>query len=108
RGESAQAWLHRGRWVVQCPHCRADVQLAFERTPLFMCSACWNEDTGGAWRPVAFPEERAQIEALLTMRRRRQHQNWTPGEGIDDLLGQNRRLAADGLLEAADEHRRDA
>jgi hypothetical protein len=92
------ATVHEGRWIVSCPDCRTDHQIAFDQDALYMCANCWNESLGGEWRRVAFPVEREAIEAVLMERRRRVHQNWTAGESLVELREQNQALAPEGIV----------
>ena len=82
------AWLYNDRWIAECPegHNR---QLVFEATPLYMCCECWNVGAGGLYREVAFPAERADIEAAIAVRPMPVNRNWLPSETVADLLAEN-------------------
>lgn len=81
------AFVYRDQWVAGCPDCARSLQLAWESEAarLFMCTHCWNADVGGCWRPVAFPAERAAIEAALNARPHQDQRNWLPSERVEDL-----------------------
>lgn len=78
-----QVYLNHGRWVVDCPDCNG-AQLACEEDPRFMCNECGNVAAGGLWRAIEWPTGRPGIETTVT-RRRFVHQNWLPGQTIEDL-----------------------
>lgn len=75
---AAIAHMNRDRWVVACPDCVRDFQLAWDGGAPFMCSACWNESIGGLWREVVFPVKRAEIETVIA-EVPRESRNWLPG-----------------------------
>lgn len=78
----AIAHLNRWRWVVACPDCGGDFQLAFEEPRLFLCSQCWNAQAGGEWRAYVFPESRREIERALDGVPRADR-NWLPGWSVE-------------------------
>lgn len=82
------AEVNAGRWIVRCPDC-AGAQLAFENDPHFLCVDCGNQAIGGAWRPVSWPADRAEIEAVLLRRPDRETRSWRPDESVADLHRQN-------------------
>lgn len=65
--------------------------------PMIWCPRCGNRATGGLWRPVALPTDRAEIEAALAARPDRETRNWRPTETVGDLLREN---AEHGVMEA--------
>lgn len=73
----ALAHLNRDQWIICCPDCVGDFQLAFA-FGLFMCSRCWNESIGGSFRRSVFPEDHDEIEASLAAFPRAAR-NWLPG-----------------------------
>lgn len=86
-GTAVQVYASHGRWVVSCPDCNSAV-LAPATDLRFMCVECANAANGGRFRPVVWPDHRADIEWLLEMRPKTA-QNWLPSETLDDLAEQN-------------------
>lgn len=82
-GEPLSAEINFGRWIVRCPYC-SGAEIADKEDAVFMCLSCFNEENGGHFRPVSFPADSDSIESLLSGRREA-HQNWTPGESLEDL-----------------------
>lgn len=80
--------VNHGKWIVMCPSCPS-ANRASRIDPKFMCCECWNEQTGGAWLPVAFPADADQIEEVLMARPDRHTRNWLPGETVDSLAREN-------------------
>jgi hypothetical protein len=62
----AAARVDYGRWLADCPApgCK-NAQLLDPADPRWFCVACHNADVGGRWRPVAWPADRAAVEAGL-------------------------------------------
>jgi ribosomal protein L37AE/L43A len=85
-GAALEVYLNEGRWVVMCPDCNS-AQLASQTDPRFMCIECGNIGNGGGWRPLAWPKNRAGIEAALAGRQP-VNQNWLPGESVKLLLAE--------------------
>ena len=86
-GSRVAAYVSAGRWVVDCPDCKSAVLAPFTDRR-FMCVECANRENDGRWRPVAWPDNRADIEFLLEMRPQ-QNQNWAPGETLAQLAKEN-------------------
>src|SRR5687767_417899 len=61
-------YANHGRWIVECPDC-SEAQMACATDYRFMCNQCANVAVEGMWRPVVWPEEHAEIDAVLTERR---------------------------------------
>lgn len=80
--------VNHGRWIVQCPYCDG-AAFAEEGEPFF-CAECLMLENGGMARPVAFPETKDQIEAVLLRRDQDKNRNWKKTESIDDLKRENR------------------
>jgi len=78
--EPLLAFVAQGRWVVDCPDCGSNRSMVWSGTPLYMCPHCWNVRCGGELRRVAFPEDRAEVEAALLARPFPADRNYTPGE----------------------------
>lgn len=84
--QSVDAWIKQGHWVVDCPDCPNNMYVS--KTGLFLCSACGNFATEGHSRPVRFPANRKQIEAVLHARPA-VFRNWRAGESVGDLAAEN-------------------
>lgn len=78
---------NHGRWIVECPDCQ-DAQLAARDDKRFMCVGCANAAVDGVWRPVIWPKNHEDIEAILEERPHDRHKNWAPGETIEDLIAE--------------------
>lgn len=91
---AVEAQISHKRWVVACPSpgCYG-AQLTAPDDRRFMCVECGNAAVGRKWRPVIWPEEHAQIGAILD-ERPADVAHWSPGETLDDLRAENRMLAA--------------
>lgn len=81
------ARVDHGRWLVDCDTCKSAEAIWYD-APLMFCRNCRNVSTRGLWRRVAIPKERNDIAALLNQRPT-PHQNWTPGDALDDLRREN-------------------
>ena len=76
------AHLNRGRWLIACPECVRDFQLAFDPEGLFLCTACWNHYAGGMWRrTVILAKHRDELETALRSKSK-DEQSWIDGIGI--------------------------
>jgi hypothetical protein len=78
-------YVNHGRWLWDCPICRASYMAA--GTARGYCTNCWNAAEG--WFPLAFPPERAAIEAALDDRPDPATRNWFPPETVADLEAEN-------------------
>lgn len=92
------AYASAGRWVVACPDCNG-AQYACRTDLRFMCNECANVAVSGLWRPVTWPAEVADVEAVLEVRPLG-NQNWLPDEAVADLVTEN---VANGLPAVLDE-----
>lgn len=117
RGKPVEAVVNYGRWVARC-EC-GGVEYVSKREKVFYCFSCCNLENGGDGRPVVFPENVEEIEALLLARpvdarvginaldralRSKPvaaglSRSWEAGESADDLREQNRmiRKVRDGI-----------
>lgn len=93
--EPVHAFVNHGNWLVRCPYCNG-AEYAFEEGWFFCCS-CKNSYIGHKYQRLVFPEERAEIEALLAYRPLL-NRNWNPGETLEDLQRENEEHAGE-LLE---------
>lgn len=81
------ARVHQGLWIVDCPCTGAE--MVWLGHPIMWCASCGNRYCGGLWRQVELPEQRAEIERLLSVRPFPVNQNWEPGETIEQLAAEN-------------------
>lgn len=51
-----RAEVNAGRLIVCCPFCMG-AEMADPANPRFFCLSCYNEQAGGKWIKVTFPEE---------------------------------------------------
>ena len=88
-GDALEARIDLGRWLVECEICKAAV-VADPDDPVFLCPSC---GSGGKWRPVIFPADRAVIEEILLLRPGFRDANtsrfWLPGETAEQLAVEN-------------------
>ncbi len=94
------ARIEQGRWVVGCPNlneagdpCNTSI-LASMATPFFICVECGSPENRHRWYAVAFPREKAAIEANLLVRPALKsfdaiNRNWKPGETLADIQLEN-------------------
>jgi hypothetical protein len=88
--EITPAAINHGRWVADCPQCRAAL-IVSKQDRRFWCPLCglpWNGFRGIA---VQFPNAAAikTIETILLMRPDPHNRNWRPGESIAQLAREN-------------------
>ena len=83
--KALEARVEHSRWIVDCPNCLS-AEFAFE-DKLFFCSLCKNSDIQGKVRKVKMPEDRKQIEAILSVRPIK-NRHWT-NETLQDLAKEN-------------------
>lgn len=97
--EPLSVWVHHNRWVVTCPDCATRArfshdsrhyQFAPSDPAIFFCLDCANALVGERWRPVVWPEQRADIEAILRARPMPEMRNWLPEESLAELIAENR------------------
>lgn len=86
-GDAVQAFITNGDWAAKCPDCPEVIVVDNEHP--FWCPACQNAKNDGAARPLVFPENREQIEAILLKRISPTNRNWLAGETIEDLQAEN-------------------
>lgn len=85
--QRAQAEIHAGKWVVQCPDCPE--KLLYEPGQPFFCPNCLNGNVGNKTRGVNVPYDRAMIERLLIKRPNPLNRNWLADETLMDLKVEN-------------------
>jgi hypothetical protein len=88
KAEAVEVYANHGRWIVECSDCHS-AQLASRTDLRFMCDCCANAAIGCLWRPVIWPKEHVQIEAVLSERPKAANRNWAPGEKLRDLRAEN-------------------
>ena len=84
-GQPAVAFVNYGRWVVTCPDCNNGIYTHPDRGA--WCCNCGNTQLDGMQRPVTWPAERDEIEAILASRPQA-NQHWTT-ETLAELLAEN-------------------
>ena len=82
-----KAYVNHGRWLARCPYCNG-CEYVSEGTPFFCCSCGMMENDHRPMR-VVFPDDRAEIEAVLEVRAAK-HAHWTPDETVADLKKENK------------------
>lgn len=82
-GEPLRAWVCRSDWRADCDVCGDN--LAVEPGEPFFCCNCLNAQNDGLARPVLWPDNRSEIESLLSRRVIPATRNWMITETIDDL-----------------------
>ena len=92
-GPAVAAYVIRGNWVADCPFCRETIVV--EPGQPFTCPNCTMAENGGKARPLAMPEQRAEIEAALLQRPVPDNRNWLVGETVEDLVRENRAHGVD-------------
>ncbi len=85
------ARVNQGRWIADCPCGGAAV--VSSKQPFFYCPYCGNAGNGRKWLQVAFPQEKAEIEAELLKRPafngfHAKTRNWE-GETMDTLKAES-------------------
>lgn len=80
------AHVNHSRWLWDCPLCNA-AQVCSNTDWRALCVECFNR--GDGWWEVVWPDERAQIEELLSRRPRDDQRNWYPNETLDMLQLEN-------------------
>jgi hypothetical protein len=72
------------RIIVDCPgrYCRGALKLPYG-WPVY---TCWDCDTVA---PIVWPDNMADIAAVLALRPRPENRNWQPGETLEFLVAEN-------------------
>ena len=86
------ALVNHGRWLAECPGACGGALLVSEAFPYFVCIDCGSPENLRRFYLVAFPPEKAEIEAALLKRPARtivEAANWMPNESVDDLKREN-------------------
>lgn len=116
RGKAVLARIWQGQWVAECDACGGN-EFVDPGEPVFFCFGCGNRENNSYLRPVEFPENWAEIEAVILERPVRDRRgvtdleraglaqpavivkvdgvpfplvrSWMPGESVDELRKQN-------------------
>lgn len=91
------AEIDKANWRVVCDVCREAVVIDYGED--YFCPSCLNATFDGKARRVIFPsmQDRARIEALLSLRPNPNNRNWLPHETVQDIENEN---ALHGIREA--------
>lgn len=83
--DKVQALISGGRWIVACTTkgC-SNAPLTHPDWKVARCFEC-----GAIYQDVIFPENIAEISALLVKRAYVANRNWVPGETIEELRAEN-------------------
>lgn len=87
RGHVVRAWVNRGDWVANCPHCPGS-QIVEPGQP-FYCIDCRMIGNEGYAQKIWFPGARRAIEAILSLRPNPMTRNYLMGETVDGLRAEN-------------------
>ena len=83
-GRTLVPFVSEGRWVADCPGCRAGIVLH----PEWGFAACLGRGCHRTYTSIAMPAEWRAIEAVLE-ERDLLNQNMLPGETLEDLRREN-------------------
>lgn len=89
RPAPAVAYVNHGRWVADCPTAGCGGAMLVLNGGEFLCGTCFNAEIGGEYRPIVWPDDAAEIEALLVVRPLPVNMNWRPGETLAMLAAEN-------------------
>ena len=89
-GKSVYAVVNHSRWIAHCDYC--DSAAAVNPGGGFFCLTCLNLKNNNRSRPVVFPENYREIEALLEKREFPRNRNWLIGEPVTNLIIENATL----------------
>lgn len=84
---NCKAQISNSSWIVKCPYCANAI--IHEPGAPFYCSNCLMEANDGFALTVEYPENRAEIEAVLLKRPVPANRNWVPKETLADLEKEN-------------------
>lgn len=87
-GNSIQASVNQGRWIIECPFCTG-AEFLDPADPRFYCLSCYNKAVGHLWLLVVLPEDRVAVERALIVRPMLENRNWSPGETVAQLHQEN-------------------
>lgn len=92
---SVEAFVNDGRWLWECPVCRA-AQVCAASDPRAFCVECFN--AGDGWWPVEWPDAKTvtAAEHVLAARPSDRERNWRPSrESLRDLQTENLQRGVD-------------
>lgn len=84
--QPVQAWINQGSWAANC---ECGGSLIAEPGEPYICPDCVNAAQGGLARPVIWPDEKKNIEAVLEERPFPRNRNWLKSETLEMLVAQN-------------------
>lgn len=88
------ARIEHGRWLADCPTCGGAL-IVDSKIPLFICHECGSPENLGKWYMLAFPKNKAKIEAALLKRpghrMKAPTRHWFPHETLKQLEAENAR-----------------
>lgn len=88
-GRPAIAEINHATWIARCPNDDGGAAMLVPDHPM-MCPYCCNADIDGRWRPVIWPAQRDEIEAILGRRMLAQHRNWHPERtNLAEMVAEN-------------------
>lgn len=94
RRKVTYAYVNHNRWVWDCPiRACPGAQVTHPDDRRAFCMHCYN--CGDGWYPVIWPDDKAQIEALLDVRPANHFKNWNVGESLEQLAAENLQLAVE-------------
>ena len=73
---------NQGRWLVNCPDDCGGAGSVTTTLPLYICLYC---GSNGKWYDVAFPDNKAAIDAELMLRLQPANRNWQNGDTLTAL-----------------------
>jgi hypothetical protein len=88
------ARVNHGRWQTACPFC-STVQDASPADRWLYCAICHNGAVDGASVPVAWPDDKDEIERLLLQRPLRDNRYWSSHESVAQLVEENISIGVD-------------
>lgn len=83
----AVARVNHGRWIADCPWCETGMQTR----PDWGVAYCAECGAGYERGTVVFPDDHAEIEAVLLTRVKRSQQHWDNRQTLEELVAENER-----------------
>lgn len=80
------AWINQGNWAADC---ECGGSMIVEPGEPYICPDCCNAAQGGKARPVIWPDEKKDIEAVILERPFPRNRNWLATETLETLVEQN-------------------
>ena len=76
--------VNQGRWIILCPSC-SGAEIASTLLLQFYCFSCFNSGHDNHILPIAFPDNKEEIEIALLQRPHHDFMSWTD-ETIEQLM----------------------